>query len=362
MKKGTKTVLVALSCLFFLAGCSTNQNSINITAAQVKTDNVISDTTYSGSTEASETRNVFSNISGKVAKVNVSVGDQVKAGDVLFTLDDIDAQLQARQAQLNAEPSAITPAQVAYDEAAKNYERTKSLFDAGAVSQIDLDAAKAKKDTTEAQLETAKRSAQITLDMANKKLSDTVIKAPISGIVSAKTVQEGDTVSTQVPAMTMINPSQVQVVIHVTEKNAGQVYSDMPAQITIGSNGETFQGKVTMIAPAGDPKTGLFDVKVIMDNAQNKVKPGMLANVTLQGAKEPSVLLVPKQAIVTEDQTSYVYIVSEEKLKKCPVQTGKVRNAYIEITSGLTKNDVVVVQGSDKISEDSKFTVVSVLF
>jgi HlyD family secretion protein len=362
MKKIKMIIATALGAVFILVGCSAAQNGVNITVAQVKTDSSISDTTYSSTTEAAATRNVFPNITGKVTGIKVTVGDQVKAGDVLFTLDDTDAQLQARQARLNADASTLTPARVARDEAEKNYERTQSLFDIGAASQADLDAAKDKRDTTAAQLETAEKSAQLALDTANKKLSDTVVTAPIFGQVAAKNIEVGDMASTQVAAFTLINASQVQIIVHVTEKNMDQVSLNMPAKIALAANAATYQGKVTEITPAVDPKTGLFDVKITVDNKNNQIKPGMAVNVTLQANGKPGVLLVPKQAIVTEGDQSFVYVVTGGKLKKCAVQTGKVRNAYMEILKGLAASDQVVVQGSGQVTEDSKFNIVSTLF
>lgn len=359
MKKIIKIATVVLSLVFILAGCSNNQEGINITVSKVKAGNSVSDNSYSSTIEAAETMDVFSNISGKVTKVNVEVGDYVNKGDVLFTLDDRDAQLQARQAQISASEEAIRPLQVAYDEAEKNFERQQALYQSGVISKVEFDAAAAKRDTALAQLENAKASAQVALDTANKKLSDTVITAPISGQVATKNIKEGSMSSTQMAAMTLININQVKITIHVTEKIVVMVTPGMTAKAVLQSNGETYTGKVTTISPVANPQTGLYDVEITIDNTEKKLKPGMLANVTLQSDKEISPIMVPKQSIIAENGKYYVFVVTNGQIKKCLVEKGKEINAYVEILSGLSKNDQVVVQGSDKVKEGAKFNIVS---
>jgi len=359
MKKAVKIIIAVLSLAVIFSGCSKGQEGVNITVSKVKTGSLISETTYSSTLEAAETMDVFSNTSGKVTKVNAAVGDFVNKGDVLFTIDDRDAQLQARQAQVSASEASITPLQVAYDEAVKNYEREQVLFQSGMVSKVEFDVAAAKKETAEAQLNNAKAGAQVALDMANKKLSDTVVTAPMAGQVASKTVKAGSVASTQVSAMTLINSGKMKVTIHVTEKMIGLVSDNMAAKVVLQSTGETFQGIVTTISPGANTKTGLFDVEITMDNAAKKLKPGMLASVALQGSGEAAQIMVPKQSVIKENGKAYVYAVSGGQLKKIEVTTGREVNAYIEILSGLNKTDEIVVQGSDKVKEGSKFNIVS---
>jgi len=325
----------------------------------VKTGSLVSETSYSSTLEAAETIDVYSNTTGKVTKINVNVGDYVSKGEVLFAIDDRDAQLQARQAQVSASEASITPLQIAYDEAVKNYEREQVLYQSGMVSKIEFEAAAARKETAKAQLDNARAGSQVALDIANKKLSDTVVTAPMAGQVASRTVKNGSMASTQVSALTLINAGQVKVTIHVTEKMIGMLTPDMAAKVVLQSTGDAFQGKVTVISPAANAQTGLFDVEVTIDNAAKKLRPGMLASVTLQGNGETAQLMVPKQSIVKENGKSYVYVVSGGQLKKQAVETGKEVNAYVEILNGLSKTDEIVVQGSDKVKEGSNFNIVS---
>jgi len=359
MKKAVKIIIAVLSLAVIFSGCSKGQEGVNITVSKVKTGSLISETSYSSTLEAAEAMDVFSNTSGKVTKVNVTLGDFVNKGDVLFTIDDRDAQLQARQAQVSASEASITPLQIAYDEAVKNYEREQVLFQSGMVSKVEFDAAAAKKETAQAQLENAKAGAKVALDIANKRLGDTVVTAPMSGQVASKTIKAGSMASTQVSTMTLMNSGKVKVTIHVTEKMIGMVTNGMAAKVVLQSTGEASQGSVTTISPAANPQTGLFDIEITMDNAAKKLMPGMLTSVTLQDSGEAAQIMVPKQSVLIEDGKSYVYVVSGGQLKKCAVETGKQVNAYIEILGGLSKTDEVVVQGSDKVTEGSKFNIVS---
>lgn len=227
---------------------------------------------YSSFIEAADKVDVSPNVSGKVDKINVKVGQHVEQGEVLFVLDSTDYALQAKQAAAN-----VLPAQTAYNEAAANYDRVKALYDAGAASQVELDGAKAKMETTLAQMEGAKTA----LEIAQKKLDDCFVKAPISGEVSVKSINVGTMASPQSAALTLINAKNVTVHINVTESNISKVKIGTEAEIKVQATGAAGKGTVTSIAPAGDAKTGMFAVEISVNNADGKFKPGMVTDVKL---------------------------------------------------------------------------------
>jgi len=227
---------------------------------------------YSSFIEAADKIDVSPNVSGKVSKINVKVGQHVEQGEVLFVLDSADYALQAKQAAAN-----ILPAQTAYNEAAANYDRVKALYDAGAASQVELDGAKAKMETTLAQMEGAKTA----LEIAQKRLDDCLVKAPISGEVAVRNIIVGNMASPQSAALTLINAKNVIVHINVTETNISRVKIGTEAEIKVQATGAAGRGTVTSIAPAGDAKTGMFAVEISVNNSDGKFKPGMVTDVKL---------------------------------------------------------------------------------
>lgn len=260
--------------------------------------------------EAAEKIDVRPNLSGKINKIYVEVGQAVKEGDVLFELDSSDLQLQLQQSQAsyNAALSSynntkntyesqygIIPLQTAYDEAAASYERMKALYEANAVSKVDLDNINDKVTTAKAQLEAAKNSAKTALDAASaqlesaeaalaiveKKLDDCVVTAPMAGLVASRNIEVGDLASTQAAALTLIDTQRVVIRINVSETNIARVNIGDEAEVRVQAIGMVTKGKVITIAPASDPATGMFPVKIQVENPDGKLKAGMIADITL---------------------------------------------------------------------------------
>ncbi|ODA39031.1 efflux RND transporter periplasmic adaptor subunit [Desulfosporosinus sp. BG] len=287
---------------------SNNEAMMNVKGGATSTKPL---TDHNSIIEAADQIVVTTNVSGKVSKVNVKIGQNVKQGDVLFVLDSTDMELQVKQAEANYmamlssysnnenaynSKSTVIPAQNAYDEAAADYSRLQTLYASGATTKVDLDNAKAKVDTTQAQLQTVQNSSKAALDAAKgqmksakaaleivqKKLDDYVVKAPMSGEVASKVISVGDMASPQEVALTLINASNVKVHINVTEANISKVKIGTKAEIKAQAIDVVDHGSVASIAPACDPKTGLFPVEILVKNADGKLKPGMMTDVTLQ--------------------------------------------------------------------------------
>jgi multidrug resistance efflux pump len=286
---------------------TSNNAEINKSAEAAGTKNLPE---YSSSIEAADKIAVTPNVSGRVNMIKAEIGQTVKKGDVLFTLDSTDLELQLKQAAANYNAalsaynnsrksydsqSNVVPAQSAYDDAVANYTRLQSLYDAGAISKLELDAGKAKVDTTLAQLQTAQNSAKTALDaaqaqmeiaraalaIARKKVDDCIVKAPMSGEIASKDIDIGDMASPQTVAVTLIGTQNVIVHISVTETNISEVKIGTKAEIKVQAIDAVSEGTVVSIAPACDAKTGMFPVEILIENADGKLKPGMMTDVKL---------------------------------------------------------------------------------
>jgi RND family efflux transporter MFP subunit len=231
---------------------------------------------YSGSIEAVDQIAVLPSVSGKVTAVHFKVGQSVKAGDLLFEIDSSDLALQVEQAR-----STVAPLQTASNEASANYNRMQKLFEAGAVSKVERDGAKAKADSAASQLAGAKAS----LDLIQKKLDDCTVEAPMSGVVAAKNISPATVVSPPAPALTLINSENVLVRIQVTESAIAGIRLGDSAQVQVQAANVTLKGTIDSIAPACDAKTGLFPVEILIQNTDGVIKPGMKADVTLAGGQ-----------------------------------------------------------------------------
>ena len=301
--------------------------------------------------------------------------------------------------------TTIAAAQSAYDMAKAEYDRISLLVSLGEESQYTLDTAKSKMDTAKAQLDIATAAAQTTLnsaesrlknarlafsnaqedynltvntlspenisgaaaqrdaakaalDIIKRKLDNTAVKATADGLIATSSVKVGDIVAPQTPVMTVVSTGNMEIILHVTESGIEQVKTGMQVKITVSGTGETFAGKVAAIAAAIDPKSGLTDVKVTIDNTDNKLKAGMLASAQLISENDTRKIYVPVKAVISADNSPYVYIIDNGKLKKITVTLGEERYSYVEVTQGLTADAQVVVEGNTKINENSVFHIV----
>ena len=330
--------------------------------------------------------------------------DKTVGGSAKQTQNDAATALEKAKNELNDAKSqlenntAITAAQTAYNDANANYDRTNALYQADAATKVTLDDAKSKLDTATAALEIANAnaetrfnnakasfaaasenasitdaiinpdnvasakaqmdSANAALDIAKHQLDNATITAPIAGKISAKNISVGELAPTQTPSIVLENPNSVNVIINVTETNINDITVGMSAKISVPSTGLSYDGTISTISPSADQKTGMFDVKVVINNSDNNLKLGMVTNVTLVDSNENNALLVPKESVFEEDGTSYVYVINGDKLAKHSVTVGEPKNQYIEIKDGLSQDDQIVVEGSSNMKDNEKFNIV----
>ena len=330
--------------------------------------------------------------------------DKTAGGSAKQAQNDAATALEKAKNELNdaknqlENNTAITAAQTAYNDAKANYDRTNTLYQADATTKVTLDDAKSKLDTATAAFEIAKgnaetrlnnakasfaaasenasitdaiinpdnvasakaqmESAKAALDIAKHQLDNATITAPISGKISAKNISVGELTPAQTPSIVLENTNSVNVVIKVTETNINDITVGMSAKISVPSTGLSYDGTISTISPSADQKTGMFDVKVSINNSDDNLKLGMVTNITLVNSNENNTLLIPRESVFEEDGTSYVYVINGDKLAKHSVTVGEPKNQYIEIKDGLSQDDQIVVEGSSNMKDNEKFNIV----
>ena len=330
--------------------------------------------------------------------------DKTAGGSAKQTQNDAATALEKAQNELKDAKSqlenntAITATQTAYNDAKSNYDRINTLYQADAATKVTLDDAKSKLDTASAAFEIAKGnaetrlnnakasfaaasenasitdaiinpdnvasakaqmdSANAALDIAKHQLDNATITAPIAGKISAKNISVGELAPTQTPSIVLENANSVNIIIKVTETNINDTTVGMSAKISVPSTGLSYDGTISTISPSADQKTGMFDVKVAINNSDDNLKLGMVTNVTLVDSNENNTFLIPQESVFEEDGTSYVYVINGDTLSKHTVKVGNVKNQYVEIKDGLSEDDQVVVQGSSNMKDNEKFNIV----
>lgn len=374
--------------------------AVSVTKAAKATVEVVS--TLSGKVKPAQEVSIIPKISGKVAGINFEVGDKVKEGDVLFYLDDNDIKLQVQQAeaalsiaesalertkggsveqQLSQLKSSLVSAETAYNDAKLNYERLKSLFEVGGISREALESAETRLKVAEEQYKTAKTSYDLTLskinpeniagaeaqvkqaraayDIAKSQLENTIVKSPVAGVVASRNIDVGEMVGTMAAAMSIVDLSYVTVDVNVPETIINKINQNDPVDVLIKSvSNEPLRGQVMSVSPAADPQTQNYTVKIKVPNDEGLLKGGMFAEIKIGVDKAENVLSVPLSAVIDDNGRKVVYVVKGDKAEKREISIGFSNNELVQVLSGVSEGEEVVVKGQNLLSDGSKVTVV----
>lgn len=398
---------VALFVAVAAAGCASKdgghaKEAKNVRVASAALSTIEISVEYAAKVKPCQEVTVSAKVPGRVSEVKVDLGQRVEKGDVLFTLDPKDYEAQLRQAkagldtalanltltgdsslaqQLLQADSALKQAQIQYDDAERLYNKTKELYDAGAVSKQQLDDIESKYRSARVQLDAAKErvsmlkekvgpqstgiasaqaeQARAQVEQANIQLDGTVITSPVSGKVSAKNIDVGELVSSAVPAVTLVDTTILYAEVAVPDKIVCKVRTGQTVQIKVKAlEDRIFEGVIENVSPSADLRTQLYTVKIKLENPDDLIKPGMLAKILFNTEKRENVLVVPNGAILVDGGIRYVYTVADGKLRKVAVQTGVSNDKVTEIKSGLKEGDRVVLEGQSFLNEGEEVNIV----
>ena len=340
-------ILMIMTATLLFSSCRGNANSQvkekkqEETAIPVETAEVIQGSitaTYAGSTnlEAEAEAEVVAKVSGVVKQIFMEEGYSVKAGQMLAKLDDEQYRLELNQAQSILEKTS------------SEFERNESLFRNKIVSQESYEKTKSEYNTQKA-----------AFDLAKLRLDYTEIKAPISGVVSRRFIKVGNMVKVDQPTFQVTDFDPLLSVLHVPEKEMSKLQVGYPAKLTADAlPGSEFKGKISRISPIVDAGTGTFKVTVEVNDRTCKLKPGMFTRVEIVYDTHEKAILVPKNAILTEDTQAWVFVVNSDTVTKEEVQIGYSNSTHVEVLSGLNVGDIVVTTGLGSLRDGSKIKLV----
>jgi cobalt-zinc-cadmium efflux system membrane fusion protein len=302
---------------------------------------------------------------GLVEKAYVRLGDRVSKGDPLVEYDNIDLGLAigeylSAQAELQRSLTDLEVKKTILN-------RGKEMLKVGAIARTAYDLREAEYKDAEAKTAgtratVAKIAEQIhrfgwtDQDLASlpakqgtgHSISHSVVKAPLSGIVTAYHASIGEVVEPSTELLAITDMSSLWVLADVFEKDLAHVQSGKAVQVRVASYpGKVFQGRITYVADTIEPKTRTAKVRCVVENNGGLLKLEMFATVEIPMDRSSSVLAVPDSAIQQIEGKSVVFVRNSEKeFRKREVQTGIASGGYTEIQSGLKAGDLVVSQGS----------------
>ena len=317
---------------------------------------------------------VSAKIPGKVREVLIEEGQRVEAGQVIATLDPVDAEQQRMlsASQLQAARSQAIGVQAQLKEAEADAARLGALVVQKLVSRAQFDAAIARRDSLRAQASTAQRNAQVAavgLRISAQGVDNTIVRAPFAGVVIAKAAQPGEIVSpmaagggfTRTGIGTIVDMQSLEVEVEVGEAFIGRVKPGMRTETILNAYQDwKIPGTVIAIIPAADRGKATVKVRVGMDAKDARIVPDMGARVGfLEDAKpaqanaKPGVL-VPATAIVERDGKDVAFVVIGEKAALRTLQLGRSLGDDREVLEGLGGGDAVVLDPSEQLVDGAR--------
>ena len=399
-KRIVSLVLIVVMLMVIFVGCSDKTNELdetqeteNYTPVEVdnaEISNIENVVNINGKVAAKEEVSIIPKAMGTVTKVNVDLGDNVEVGTVLFNIEQQDIALTVDQASngVDLAQKSVAQAENGLETARTNYElnkekienaqlnleRTRALYEEGAVSkaqleQAELSASEKNLDVLLAQVTQAEigyqqsqnqlKQAQISYEQAVNGLSNTVVEAPMKGVVSSLNVKQGQIVGSGQVAATIVDMDTVYVQISVVENVVNKIKEGQEAEISVPA---VFDGYIKRtigyISPTADPMNKLYTVRLYLDNKEYGIRPGMTGSVKLSLDSVDEAIVIKSDAVLDKDGKKIVYIVENDMAVEKEVETGLDTGELIEIISGINQGDSVIIEGQHYVSDGARVKVV----
>ncbi|MBF4487223.1 efflux RND transporter periplasmic adaptor subunit [Flavobacterium sp. CSZ] len=286
-------------------------------------------------------------VEGIITKTTFSLGDYVKKGQVLAEIKS--TELNSMQAQSKSFQSQLAVAQ-------RNFQSAKSMFEDGIASQKDLMQAQSELDVLKSSLENVR--ANLAMFSASSERSVFLIKAPTEGYIVAKNISPGMQITdASEPLFTISDLKEIWVLVNVYTSNLKNVSENMPVDVTTPAYpGEIFKGKIAMLAKVFDAEEHVLKARIVMENKNLKLKPGMTADIVIDKSKGGDMLAaLPAKAVIFDNNRHHILIYKDD----CTIKTREVNpiiknNNWIYFDKGVNEGEMVITKNQLLIHERLK--------
>ena len=286
--------------------------------------------TYTSTVQAYVKNNIAPQMSGRITKINVEIGDNVTKGQVLAEMD----KTSLLQAQLQLQNQEV------------ELQRLKALYEAGGISKSDYEAVELACNVAKSQV-------------ANLE-ENTILRSPVNGVVTARNYDAGDMYAMSAPIYTVEQIKPVKLLVGISESEYTKVKKGDSVEITADAlPGKTFYGKIGKIYPTIDPATRTFTSEVVVDNNYNTLRPGMFARVTVDFGSNNNVV-IPDVAVIKQQGSGerFVYVLNEDgTVTYQKIVLGRRMGTEYEVLEGLSDGANIVTGGMIRLKDGIKVTV-----
>jgi membrane fusion protein, multidrug efflux system len=286
---------------------------------------------------------------GPVTMVGIEEGSRVSAGEVVVKLDEVKSELGVRQAE-----AMLAQAKADFERSKSDLERKRTLLNDKTIPQSTYDSFKAQYDAAAAGVDAADSA----LALARRRLRDTSVRAPFSGIVRDKRVSVGQYVREGDTLFVLMKVDPLKLQFELPEKYADRVTVGRQVRASvIALPGQEFSGTIQTVFPSVAVQSRTIRVEARVPNPGYRLKPGFFSTVRVQLARLPGAFVVPRSALVRREGTENVFVIRGDRAELVPIQTGVEAADRLEVVSGLSSSDRVVVSGADTLKPGDRVQV-----
>jgi len=304
---------------------------------------------------------VIPSMGGRVEAVTVRVGDRVATGQLLVQLEqrDLLAQLAQAEAGLASAQAGMGSAVARLDDARTTLERMERLYAEGAVPRQSVEQARlqyqlANLETLDAQIS----QAQAGVNIIQNQLQNTIVSAPMSGVVTTVNVSVGEMASPSAPLIEIVNIDEIEIPVGVIEQHINNLRVGDSVEVTISAvREEPFIGTIRNIPPAADAVTRTFPVRIALTNENHLIRPGMFAEVALTTRVSRDVMVVPMVAVVEQGIRQTIFVVEDGEAISRQIQLGINDGQYVEVISGIQEGDEIIIRGQNIVGHGDPVSV-----
>lgn len=333
--------LLCIIALLSVAGCAPKEDPdatddeteevqrAVVEAVTLQATDFIEMLSLTGTTEPIRAATIASEVGGRIVRLNLDEGSTVEEGDTLVRVDA--SQQSAQAAQLRAQREQFD----------SDIARTERLLERGLGTESDLEQLRSQRESVNQQL----RGVYIGVGNATTD-------APFTGQIVSKSAELGEFTSSGTTLGRMIDISSIKVLVDLPEREIGVVSEGQDATVEIPSLNQTFEGTIHRISAEADARSRTFQVEVVIENADGRLRSGMRARVSIQKNHLENVVVAPLDSLMQGIDGSEAVVVHEGKARVIVAQVGPTRGSYGVITHGLAPGDQLIIHGQTDLVND----------
>lgn len=343
-------LLITFSCQDNTPKTVPEKAAISITVATTSPSKEGSFLAASGTIETDQHADISTRMMGYVTNVHVKVGDNVSKGQLLVSINNTD--IVAKEGQVKA---GIIQAKAGLKNAEKDYNRFKTLFSQNSASQKELDDMTTRYEVAKAQLETANQMQ----NEVNAHLSYSNIRAPFSGVITGKYINNGDMANPGMPLVSLEAPGKFVATAMIPETEISNIKKGTAVKVIVKSSGDQLTGKVSEVSNSARLTGGQYIVKINLDKTDAPLYSGMFVTTHFPViASENTIVSVPKSVLVKHGELVGIYTVSQENTAILRwVRIGNTMGDEVEILSGLNQGETYIISADSKLYNGVKINI-----